>query len=135
MNGPDVISTFTAQNCLPGYDAGMQTPTITDLDALKLRLRAFAAEREWLPYHTPKNLAMALIVEAAELVEQFQWLTPKQSCELTHAQHEAVQHEVADVLIYLTRLADLLGIDLLVAASAKMELNALKYPPLNPARP
>ena len=113
----------------------MQTPTITDLDALKLRLRTFADEREWEPYHTPKNLAMALIVEAAELVEQFQWLTPEQSCTLNDAQHLAVQHEVADVLIYLTRFADLLGIDLLAAASAKMALNALKYPPLNPTRP
>lgn len=113
----------------------MQTPTITDLDALKLRLRTFASEREWQPYHTPKNLAMALIVEAAELVELFQWLTPEQSWALTPTQQVAVQHEVADVLIYLTRFADLLGIDLLAAASAKMELNALKYPPLNPARP
>ncbi|MHB8915731.1 MAG: nucleotide pyrophosphohydrolase [Thiobacillus sp.] len=113
----------------------MQTPMITDLSTLTLRLRNFAAEREWEPYHTPKNLAMALIVEAAELVEQFQWLTPEQSCTLTPAQHEAVQHEVADVLIYLTRLADLLGIDLMTAVSAKMALNALKYPPLDPARP
>lgn len=114
---------------------GMQTPTIPDLDALKQRLRTFAAERAWQPYHTPKNLAMALIVESAELVEQFQWLTPEQSCTLTSVQQLAVEHEVADVLIYLTRLADLLDIDLLSAASAKMALNALKYPPLNPALP
>lgn len=133
---PVVISTLTAQNCLPPVMMRwMHTPTITDLDALKLRLRAFAAERDWQPYHTPKNLAMALIVEAAELVEQFQWLTPEQSCTLNDAQQVAVEHEVADVLIYLTRLADLLGIDLLAAASAKMALNAIKYPPLNPARP
>jgi len=112
----------------------MQAPIIPDLDALRLRIRVFAAEREWQPYHTPKNLAMALIVEAAELVEQFQWLTPEQSSALSNEQLEAVRHEVADVLIYLTRLADLLDIDLLTAASAKMEINARKYPPLNPAR-
>lgn len=111
----------------------MQASMIPDLDALKLRLRVFAAERQWQPYHTPKNLAMALIVEAAELVEQFQWLTPEQSRALTSEQHEAVCHEVADVLIYLTRLADLLDIDLLAAASAKMEINARKYPPALPA--
>jgi len=106
----------------------MQIPIISDLDALKQRLRLFAAERQWQPYHTPKNLAMALIVEAAELVEQFQWLTPQQSGELTEEQYEAVRHEVADILIYLTQLADLLDIDLLAAASAKMEINARKYP-------
>ena len=106
----------------------MNTPNITDLDALKLQIRRFAAEREWQTYHTPKNLAMALIVEAAELVEVFQWMTPEQSTSLTEQQHEAVRHEVADVLIYLTRLADVLDIDLLAAASAKIELNALKYP-------
>ncbi len=106
----------------------MNTPKIADLDALKLQIRTFAAERQWQPYHTPKNLAMALIVEAAELVEIFQWLTPEQSTRLTEQQHEAVRHEVADVLIYLTRLADVLDIDLLAAASAKIELNARKYP-------
>lgn len=108
----------------------MSTPNITDLDALKLRIRTFAEARDWQRYHTPKNLAMALIVEAAELVEVFQWLTPEQSTNLTEQQHEAVRHEVADVLIYLTRLADVLDIDLLAAASAKIELNALKYPTL-----
>lgn len=107
---------------------GMQIPIISDLDALKQRLRLFAAERQWQSYHTPKNLAMALSVEVAELVEQFQWLTPEQSLTLTHEQHEAVRHEIADVLIYLTQLADLLDIDLLAAASAKMEINARKYP-------
>lgn len=111
----------------------MQAPIIPDLDALRLRIRVFAAEREWQPYHTPKNLAMALIVEAAELVEQFQWLTPDESQALSVETHEAVRQEIADVLIYLTRLADLLDIDLLDAASAKMEINARKYPPLHPA--
>ena len=111
----------------------MNVPVIPDLDTLKVRIRTFAAERQWQPYHTPKNLAMALIVEAAELVEQLQWLTPAESHALSVETHEAVRQEMADVLIYLTRLADVLNIDLLDAASAKMEINARKYPPLHPA--
>ena len=104
-------------------------PTITPtLDTLKLRIREFARAREWERYHTPKNLAMAMIVEAAELVEQFQWLTPEESATLSAEKHEAVRQEIADVLIYLIRLADLLDIDLLDAATAKIEINARKYP-------
>lgn len=104
-------------------------PTITPtLDTLKLRIREFARAREWERYHTPKNLAMAMIVEAAELVEQFQWLTPEESATLSAEKHEAVRQEVADVLIYLIRLADILDIDLLDAATAKIEINARKYP-------
>ena len=104
-------------------------PTITPtLDTLKLRIREFAHAREWERYHTPKNLAMAMIVEAAELVEQFQWLTPEESATLSAEKHEAVRQEVADVLIYLIRLADILDIDLLDAATAKIEINARKYP-------
>ena len=104
-------------------------PTVTaTLDTLKLRIREFARAREWERYHTPKNLAMAMIVEAAELVEQFQWLTPEESATLPAEKHEAVRQEIADVLIYLIRLADLLDIDLLDAATAKIEINARKYP-------
>ena len=104
-------------------------PTITPtLDTLKLRIREFAHAREWERYHTPKNLAMAMIVEAAELVEQFQWLTPEESATLSAEKHEAVRQEVADVLIYLIRLADILDMDLLDAATAKIEINARKYP-------
>ena len=99
-----------------------------DLAGLKLRIREFALAREWERFHTPKNLAMALIVEAAELVEQFQWLTPAESTALSVEKHEAVRQEIADVLIYLTRLADLLDIDLLKAAADKIEINARKYP-------
>ena len=104
------------------------TNAITDLEALKRSIGDFAQAREWERYHTPKNLAMAMIVEAAELVEQFQWLTPEESCALSPEKLEAVRQEIADVLIYLTRLADLLNIDLLEAASAKLEINAHKYP-------
>ena len=104
------------------------TNAISDMETLKREIRDFAQAREWERYHTPKNLAMAMIVEAAELVEQFQWLTPEESGALSPEKHEAVRQEIADVLIYLTRLADLLNIDLLEAASAKLEINARKYP-------
>ena len=99
-----------------------------DLESLKQRVRAFAAERDWEQFHSPKNLAMALIVEAAELVEHFQWLTENQSLSLTETQREPVAQELADVLIYLVRLADRLDIDLLAAAERKIEINARKYP-------
>lgn len=106
----------------------MSTVEITSLNELRLRIREFALARQWENFHTPKNLAMALIVEAAELVEPFQWLTPEQSNQLDAERHEQVRQEIADVLIYLTRLADLLDIDLLQAAADKIEINARKYP-------
>ncbi|KAB2320131.1 nucleotide pyrophosphohydrolase [Betaproteobacteria bacterium SCN1] len=106
----------------------MLPPDIDTLDTLRERIRAFAEARDWTRYHTPKNLAMALTVEAAELQEPFQWLTPEQSQNLNPAQREAVRQEIADVLIYLTRLADLLDIDLLDAAAHKLAINARKYP-------
>jgi dCTP diphosphatase len=106
----------------------MIAPSIDSLDTLRQHLRAFAAARAWERFHTPKNLAMALSVETAELLEPFQWLTAEQSQNLSPAQHEAVRQEIADVLIYLTRLADLLDIDLLQAAADKLVINARKYP-------
>ncbi len=99
-----------------------------NLDDLKAALREFARERDWEQFHTPKNLAMALIVETAELLEHFQWLTPEQSLHLDAEKVEEVRQELADNLIYLTRLADILGIDLLDAAFAKIAINAAKYP-------
>ncbi len=106
----------------------MSRPDLDSLDTLRQRIREFAEARAWDRYHTPKNLAMALTVEAAELLEPFQWLTAEQSQHLSPAQHEAVRQEIADVLIYLTRLADLLDIDLLDAAADKLAINARKYP-------
>ncbi|MDO9468944.1 MAG: nucleotide pyrophosphohydrolase [Thiobacillus sp.] len=106
----------------------MSLHAIDSLDTLRQRIRAFAEARAWERYHTPKNLVMALSVEAAELLEPFQWLTPEQSLQLSAAQREAVRQEIADVLIYLTRLADLLDIDLLEAAADKLAINARKYP-------
>lgn len=99
-----------------------------ELETLKLRLRQFAAERDWDQFHSPKNFSMALIVECAELVEHFQWLTDEQSKRLPAETLQEVSMEVADVFIYLIRLADKLDIDLLEVAHQKIELNAKKYP-------
>ena len=110
------------------YHTRMPPGPPDDLAELRRMVRDFALARQWEVYHTPKNLAMALIVEAAELVERFQWLTPEQSLALDEVRREQVRQEIADVLIYLTRLADLLDIDLLDAAAHKLAINARKYP-------
>jgi dCTP diphosphatase len=98
------------------------------LNHLKLQLRKFAAHRDWDQFHSPKNLASALSVEAAELLEPFQWLTEEQSRNLPPEKMQAVRKELADVLIYLVRLADKLDVDLLRAAGEKIAENAKKYP-------
>jgi NTP pyrophosphatase (non-canonical NTP hydrolase) len=98
------------------------------LESLKIQLRQFAAERDWDQFHSPKNLASALSVEAAELLEPFQWLTEEQSRSLSPEKMQAVRKEMADVLIYLVRLADKLDVDLLQAAREKIAENAKKYP-------
>ena len=95
---------------------------------LRDTLRKFVAERDWDQFHSPKNLAMALSVEAAELMEHFQWLTEDESRRLPPEKFNAVRDEMADVLVYLVRLADKLDVDLLEAAAQKIEKNALKYP-------
>lgn len=102
---------------------------MTDLIALRDAVRAFALERDWDQFHSPKNLASALAVEAAELLEPFQWLTDEQSRALPRNVAEDVRMEMADVLIYLVRLADKLDVDLLQAARDKIAANAKKYPP------
>jgi len=106
----------------------MSAPPGGDLVALREAMRAFVREREWDRFHSPKNLAAALAVEAAELLEHFQWLTEVESESLPPERREAVAHELADVLLYLVRLADRLDVDLLAAAQRKMALNAAKYP-------
>jgi dCTP diphosphatase len=98
------------------------------LDQLKTRLREFAQARDWEQFHSPKNLAMALIVEAAELVEHFQWLTEEQSAALPPDRLAEVEQELADIQIYLIRLADRLNIDLEQAVDAKIALNERRYP-------
>lgn len=93
-----------------------------------MRLRAFAEARDWQQFHSPKNLAMALVVEAGEVVEHFQWLREDESAALEPERKAAVAAELADVLAYLVRLADTLGIDLLDAAAAKLVRNEERYP-------
>lgn len=103
-------------------------PSSDSLVGLRDALRDFAAARDWEQFHLPKNLAMALIVEAAELVEHFQWLTPEQSSGLDAESRREVGEEIADVLLYLIRLADVLDVDPIEAARRKMLKNAVKYP-------
>lgn len=96
--------------------------------ALKQQLADFAQARDWDQFHSPKNLAMALNVEAAELLEHFQWLTEQQSAALDDQVLEQVAAELADIQIYLVRLSDKLGVDLAEAVQTKMRSNAEKYP-------
>lgn len=103
-------------------------PDTDSLHELRNALRAFADERHWECFHSPKNLASALIVEAAELLEPFQWLGEEESRRLAPADRERVEEELADVLLYLVRLADVLGVDLYEAARRKIAINARKYP-------
>jgi len=100
----------------------------SDIEQLQIRLRQFAADRDWDQFHSPKNLSMALIAETAELVEHFQWLTEEQSGSLAPDKHAEVEMELADIFIYLLRLSDKLGVDLLAAAYRKIEVNEEKYP-------
>ncbi|MFD9866161.1 nucleotide pyrophosphohydrolase [Streptomyces niveus] len=111
--------------------------TELDVQGLQRRLVEFAAAREWEPYHTPKNLAAALSVEASELLEIFQWLTPEQSARVMEDPEAAhrVRDEVADVLAYLLQFCDVLGIDALTALSEKIDRNELRFPPASPSSP
>ena len=110
----------------------MSTPKTSapaiSLDSLRDRLRQFAAERDWDQFHSPKNLAIALSVEASELLEHFQWIRESDSTLLPAEKLDEVREELADVLIYLVRMADKLDVNLLDAASKKMQKNAKKYP-------
>jgi NTP pyrophosphatase (non-canonical NTP hydrolase) len=107
----------------------MNTATTPDsLIELRDLARQFARERDWEQFHTPKNLAMALTVEAAELAEHFQWLPTGADAELDDAKRTGIRHELTDVLLYLIQLADKTGVDLRAATLEKMALNAAKYP-------
>jgi NTP pyrophosphatase (non-canonical NTP hydrolase) len=105
-----------------------------DLVELTERLREFAAARDWQPYHTPKNLVMALTAEVGELTELFQWLTPEESADVMAdgKRAAAVRDELADVLLYLVQLADSVGVDLGAAAEAKIARNEARFPPSKP---
>ncbi len=122
-----------AARCAGATSRGMSD----DLHALQRRLAEFAAARDWQQYHTPKNLAAALSVEAAELVEIFQWLTPEQSSTVMSDPEAAgrVEDEVADVLAYLLQFCEALGIDALTALAAKIERNEARFPPVRRALP
>lgn len=109
-------------------DTTPSSPSSDTLTELRERTRAFARERDWEQFHTPKNLAMALSVEVAELAEHFQWLHTGADAELDDAKRTGIRHELADVLLYLVQLADKTGVDLRAAALEKMALNAAKYP-------
>jgi|ERR1700752_4799247 dCTP diphosphatase len=100
------------------------------IEGLQAKLRVFSRERDWEQFHIPKNLVMSLSGEVGELTEIFQWLTPEQSARvmLDESEAEHVRDEMADVLAYLLRLADVLGVDLETALNAKMIKNAQKYP-------
>jgi NTP pyrophosphatase (non-canonical NTP hydrolase) len=98
------------------------------IEELSLYLRDFASARDWQPFHNPKNLCMALSIEVAEACEHFQWLTPEQADNLPIAKRDEVAMELADIQMYLVRLADQLGIDLWHAIALKTQLNEAKYP-------
>jgi dCTP diphosphatase len=105
-----------------------RAPASDPLATLRESLRHFAKERDWDQYHSPKNLATALCIEAAELLEHFQWINEESSRSLSAEQLQKIREEVADVLLYLIRLTDKLDINLLDAAAEKIVLNAKKYP-------
>jgi dCTP diphosphatase len=101
---------------------------VNELEELRGRINNFANERDWNQFHSPKNLSMALVVEAGELVEQFQWLKESESYDLSKEKLAAVEEEIADIFVYLIRIAHQLDIDLMSAAKKKIELNESKYP-------
>lgn len=113
---------------IQGVRQGRDRSRIANLDELRAKLRSFSKKRDWDQFHTPKNLAMALAVEVAELMEHFQWIGATEGSAMSRSTYRAVQMEVADVLIYLVRLADKLDIDLLDVAQRKIGINARKYP-------
>lgn len=99
-----------------------------DIKRLQQDLQEFADERDWNQFHSPKNLSMALIAEAAELVEHFQWISEVESTQLSKVKLGEVGEELADILLYLVRLSDRLGVDLEAVAYQKIEINRQKYP-------
>lgn len=103
-------------------------PPSIGLGELRNRLRKFASDRDWDQFHTPKNLAISISIEAGELLEHFQWVSADPGQSFSSEEKSAIRKEMADVLLYLIRLSDLLNIDLLESALEKLEENAQKYP-------
>jgi NTP pyrophosphatase (non-canonical NTP hydrolase) len=110
------------------WGAIKRRPAVTEIEELQQRLRAFAECRDWTQFHSPKNLSMALMAEVGELAEHFQWLTQEESFGLDANKLQAVGEELADICVYLVRLADQLGLDLAAAVERKLVLNEEKYP-------
>ncbi len=98
------------------------------LNELRTRVNTFVEERDWTQFHSPKNLAMAMIVEAGEVVEHFQWMTEQESKNLNAETREQVGQELSDTFVYLLRIAEVCGVDLIEATNKKIDLNAKKYP-------
>jgi len=101
---------------------------MNEIETILGRIREFADERDWEPFHSPKNMSMALSVEASELLEHFQWMTQGESREIQGEKKQEVSEEVADVFLYLLRMCDQLDIDLIKVANQKIDKNAIKYP-------
>jgi NTP pyrophosphatase (non-canonical NTP hydrolase) len=101
---------------------------MNDLDQIRSRIRKFRDERDWMQFHSPKNLACSISIEANELLEHFQWCTPEESLTIASNKKAEISHELADVAVYLIELADNLGIDLAKAIAEKMAHNEAKYP-------
>ena len=108
--------------------SGVDQDCASELEGLVKQIRTFVDERDWEQFHSTKNLAMALVVEAAELVEIFQWMTEADSLNLSAEDKQRAEHEVADVMVYLIRIADRLDIDLFSAVERKLSINRQKYP-------
>jgi NTP pyrophosphatase (non-canonical NTP hydrolase) len=117
---------FTSQNRLSQSEGGTM-----DIPKIQARLRDFASERDWDQHHSPKNISMALSVEAAELMEIFQWVGAEESRKVVEHPDklDQVEAEIADICVYAIRLADITGIDLNVAINRKIDQNIEKYPP------
>jgi dCTP diphosphatase len=101
---------------------------VNELEEVREKIRKFRDARDWMQYHSPKNLACSIVIEAAELLEHFQWKSSEESEQLTLEKRSAIAEEIADVAIYLIELADNLNIDLVHAIKEKLAVNAAKYP-------
>lgn len=100
----------------------------TELEQIRRRIRKFRDDRDWMQFHNPKNLACSVSIEAAELLELFQWKSADESEKAARERRTEISHEIADIAIYLIELADNLGIDLIGAIKEKMTINETKYP-------
>ena len=130
LSGLATVAVGSAARCrIPAWYKSQVADSISDLSLVIDRLRQFAAARSWERFHTPKNLAMALVVEAAELAEIFQWQTPEESIDVMASERDSfrVRDEIADVLAYLLQIADVCGVDPIEALNAKIDRNEERF--------